>query len=1512
MNLYKIVFSGTVDTYCFEEILKLHFYKSKLKINTTILFDFEYVNYCGLLELSQVSLWILSLKEKGKIIKFNLPVSNTCYNFFYNYEFINFLAEKGILDKNTKTKNEYTPESGAMFPMKFQDNKEFLSLLSDLNSSERSSLIFSSIKDNELVKNGVIHSVLLREIGDNVFTHSRTNRANIIVTKHPDARRKRKIEFENTFFEKVGKLPLVEVVISDFGVGYFSKLIDAYREDSILPEESKKEEPNHCDIIKYAFLKHSTSRTDDERKKELQNKLKSNSLKYPLPTGLYKVLNMVRQYSGSIFIRSGKGIVFYDYFSDSGQEKVFTTKYDKKLKDISYFPGVQIRIYFPIMEEVKRYRDFYPSHLKSNSGVQNKIIGSINLNTYIKNIFDVNNSDDIENLQKLLDTLEKIKLKHCKNKVAVLVDAYNFRFIQNKNIRHLILSTILSSQTLNFSYILLNLSNKTIHDINHDYCDDDFLKYFLPLLAYDKKFAPYLIGYEKLSFLKIKDSLSDDKEKNEIQDLLNHSAHIINFNHGFEINYEKHDIIETHTRNLRDEFAKKFTDKRYNIYYPEEKVLIQNSYYCHGFFELSNIDDSEELKSEICHWITLKLQISRPDHIVTIGNNVTDYLKVIYKDFEEQNIKLHANLHGIDTDNIYVSIFNLQQNINKEESILIICDVIGSGETLLNVVNNLKGNKLSKILCLVDAIPITEKFRKHIDIEVNSLVEIKIEYYNSMPKHWDYTDIKYFDKNLHRLVENSSPPKGPILHDLSKISVSDSDGSYEIAINPFLEELSSVEDSYFKDHYVSRQNHICYFYNISQIIKYYTKNFSSCIATYLNESERKIRRKIQSPEGTYHPVLVYPTFNPGIQQLAEAIAKEIPKLELIKLNEADLISGLQSKYDFINSLVIIIDDAIVSGSTIEKMIDIVHERRAKYIFTFAVFKRGNSYQGRKFENLKLYGNSSVHSRYLIDAEIPIYNSETCPICKKVDELTNVYDSLKKNDNFKNLTDFISTLLINYHKKPINSVKLHDDFYIKKVSENKPLHSNPDILKYDKVHFSTLNLRWKLEIAINDVAMRKNIVEIFKRRVKYRETSLKLLRILSEEKFYFILNEKISTKLIYPQFRNIIINVCNDLLYDGKYLNCYDIFCIADLLVTLDESYFIENLHKILIHTQNDEKSFYSVVTAMFFISTFHETPFLISEKLEIVEMYIQSEKLKPLVFNLLHWVKRRNEFNFEQNNLTIQSYKASSVQIHNIRHFLDSIKHYLTPQSYDLILLKENISSLAKELQELFKNLNTFSRNINSKKHRDIITSNIKRINSILLSVNKDIETDQVPSNQSDSLLSSFKEITEIVCVNNKTDNIPNVLDSFKIDIRKTCYEILKQEESKLKEKGFHSDYFLPENEILVFGIESDIVLIFKNLIENIHTHSNGNLCMIEGLISADKNHLKLYFIDNGGSKVNKTPNEGLMSVSKCVNYSRGTFNIYSLSNCTDIDQLFAHYPRPSHGTIAEVSLPLVNNIADN
>ena len=177
------------------------------------------------------------------------------------------------------------------------------------------------------------------------------------------------------------------------------------------------------------------------------------------------------------------------------------------------------------------------------------------------------------------------------------------------------------------------------------------------------------------------------------------------------------------------------------------------------------------------------------------------------------------------------------------------------------------------------------------------------------------------------------------------------------------------------------------------------------------------------------------------------------------------------------------------------------------------------------------------------------------------------------------------------------------------------------------------------------------------------------------------------------------------------------------------------------------------------------------------------------------------------------------------------------------------------------------------------------------------------------ALKNYFERIQYLLSDDLDHNNLRGVLDSFKVDVKKICYETLQQESKKLALKNIKYDFFFSNNPCVIFGEEKEVVLIFKNLIENIHKHSKGSICYIYGIINNDDNKLSILFIDNGDNIESIPIGNGILSVMSSVDACRGSFSISNIDSCKHKKTIQDKFDYISNGIVADVTLSLLTNI---
>lgn len=1498
-----IEFRSCINSIEFESILKKYYRISFRKTYERIQFNLKNVKWCGIFELSLLSLWLIDLIKKEKSITFisPFPHTNRAFKFLLDYEFFNFLKENNIENDSLKIKKPYTPIISPMFPLAFQDRKEFSSLLKELSDPKRLELILKEIKDVEIVKSNAIHTIILKEISDNVFIHTKCKAANMIMTKlgNQDIKSFYPSGFEQSFFEKIGNREYIALVINDNGDGIYKTLLEAYERDSVLPPDKKKDNPTEIDIIKYAFLKHSTSRTDEERKAELFKNISSKSFKYPLPTGLYKVLNIVKGYNGLLYVRSGNSIVCYDFFSSENGQPSVNSDF-KKFKNLAKFPGTQFRFYFPINASSTNYYSFESfSHFLPEPD-RPIPLGYVSLNDYLHSTFDFENVDHISQLQKLLNKIESFYIKNEDMYGGLIFDACELN-INSKNVIHYIVASLMISQNDKLSCILINIDAKKIRELQEDFGSEEYAE-LMPLVAFDTLFRRHLIGVSPQERNIYYGMLNKNRSNDKIDSsFIQRYKHLFDFSHkNITIKYSKNNVLKSFKENVISRITKTIMDPRNNIYYEDKKVLVSNRYYCLGFFEIHNIFESKNLIKEIMIWLSIQFQELKPDRIITLGKNCKEILDQLYLEYKIRNVNLNAKRLHISTPLVYSETFKISREISDDESVLIVTDVIGTAETLETVLKVLTNKKISNILTLIQT---NNSIRNFIEVnlkkyDIDYIIFKGFTFYRTIPKTWDYSEICIVDKKNNRIIENEANPKGPLWIELESKDITDGDEILTIKRNKFLEEVVGTSNVFINGHFVSRNNHLTCIFNIPMLIDYYTKYISKQICKYIEDN---LKKEIKKTHRVSH--IIFPYFNPGLDKIASDIAKNMKEIELIPISIEDLETGIHQKYSFKDSAVIVMDDALVTGSTIDRLIDIVTMKKPSHIFLFVILKRGTDFQARRFENLKQSDETTIQARYLVDAEIPIFKGkDDCPVCQYLGTLDAIKSRISGDDKLKEFSGFIDTIITNLSARSVSTI-CQEEKFLKKATENF-YNENPNVEKHYQLPtpFTYVNFRWQLELAKREPVMRKYLNNIVENYSINKKAVLLLIKVISDEKYYFLKKEKIRKDIFYDKFANKLTEACKYFLTDIKNISSENIIAILNILVEFEETYFVDHLSNLLINCKDDKDKIFSLLIFFFIPNIFRETPLKASKILEEATNNNFCSDINRLLLSLSDIFRETHNALQAKKKRMLYKYKELKVLLHNVNHKIDNINHYINSENIEKESIERSWGFLYAEIEKLNKTMAIFRDSLLSedsfKRLREVST----KIEISLSEIQKIFRADIIDYDSVKDINIYVKRIQSLLVDRDNPEGLNIIIESFRIDIRGICFDVLNQENEELQKKGINYDYDFPDESCQVFGEEPYIISIFKNLIENVHIHSNGNELLIKAMINIDKEELVVLFLNNGDPIYSTKYKEGLESVSHSVNISGGTF---SLNKFDETHTYYENHERFS--TVAQVVLPLIN-----
>jgi len=1431
----RIIFPEYVTRQTFEKILQQAYLKSKLKSSfPQIYFSFQNITWIDVFEISLLSLWISDLINLKKEVNFNLPLSPIAFSFFKKYKFLEFLSKSTNRNYIDSPLTKDYQNDTIFFPLRFLNKDEFKVFIEDLNYKERIKEVFREISNCEIIKNGSIRDVIFQELGENMYIHAGGKDASIIAIQinkiSQDSIFKRissVSSFEKEFFTNIKDDSYIEVVISDNGPGIYKKLKEAYMSDSDL--ESKKDNPSHADVINYATRPYTSSRDVEERINFILEALNKDIIENPPVTGLNKLKNVIRVHRGLMLIRSGKGIICYDFLTSPNQVNPQTNDdfEHRVFKDIANFNGTQYKILIPINPQEKTKLSFF----KFKFGESNKLL---NFN-YIR-------LDDFFSSQSKYETTiaakqyfqfeKKIENYHLNaQKSSMLIFDFCSAKNVNQKILHLIMIKLMISQSDRqlCTFINLPFESADLLEINPNYSTTNFK----PIVGFDTNLNRIIIGLEK-SFKDIFNNLISNLQFSDFD--------FQNFYQKFYYLFDKEDQKFSHNRNqifsffyknLKEQIQDFILDKRSEVFHKEIKVLIPTNKYCEGYFEINKLFQNVELKFKIQQWITYLLLKLKPTKVIGLSehcsNLVSDSLI---------NITYRIDLLTIKTPIQPIDFIKIKFDLNKEDKIVIFTDVISTANTINNLLNSLEAFNILYVVCVVNATLNKNIFVAEKKISIEDIVQVPIEYHESLPQDWLYSEIHLVDKQTNLLIKkNEIRSNGSMLKDYSIEKQIQQNGN-ETYNNIFLNKIIMTNSLIEYGHFISNEKHFNFLFNIDKLVDLYGNYLSEQIINHFSDETKKIRLKED-----FNTKIIYLNYNPGVEKLCNKITKSINKSELIRIDNNSINNPNPNDFKR-NDIALIIDDALISGDSLIRLIDNCEIRGAKYIFIYVLIKRGSLFNARKIENIKKYGRSIISMRYLFDLELPYYGQEVCPLCKIEKNIHKIQSVLQ----IKNLP------FSNYLSRKSNEFK--------KIYINQYFICSPDPIPNKKI-----TTRWKLEFAKYDLLTQKEILSC----LNYYDCNYEIVRdlfsIISVEKEIFF-SENIFPPLFIKDLKDTIIRIGNEILFSSKEIYTTDFAHILNILFYLDFENIINKFSDIFEIINNKQDKYFELFYLLFDYR-FKLTPYnfrLISIYKKLIRENRIDNEIKEIANELIR--------NFEKINREFIEYSDKKTQ--GIIDLYNESFHEFSRTFKNLIIYIEG---------------NRYEKAIDAWETLiDIIEKSIQNIRLLLetgISTNDNVKinnrTSELEStlNKVNTYFEGHKNLNEFVgLINNISDliigekGIKCLITKYQLGLKLLVDRLQEDYKKKFIEKNIKSYYFIPDYSCLIFGEETFIYNILDNLYENVYKHSQATKFIFKIQASIDKKHIEILLMDNGSNIKTIEKGTGLNNVEQIVKKYNGKFSI--------------------------------------
>lgn len=163
--MVRIKLQRWVSEDAFEDLIAKH-YSSSLLATDLVEFNFSDTEWCDLLALSLLTLWVLELSERRIPIRVLAPQDRSVTEFLRNYQFLRLLHQHEVEHNfsfdlaSVRTRTTQT-SNVATIPLTLLDQDGFDRLITDLQSPRRLDVVLRDMAHTDVVKSGAIRDVVL-------------------------------------------------------------------------------------------------------------------------------------------------------------------------------------------------------------------------------------------------------------------------------------------------------------------------------------------------------------------------------------------------------------------------------------------------------------------------------------------------------------------------------------------------------------------------------------------------------------------------------------------------------------------------------------------------------------------------------------------------------------------------------------------------------------------------------------------------------------------------------------------------------------------------------------------------------------------------------------------------------------------------------------------------------------------------------------------------------------------------------------------------------------------------------------------------------------------------------------------------------------------------------------------------------------------------------------------------------------------------------------------------------
>jgi signal transduction histidine kinase/orotate phosphoribosyltransferase len=1164
----SISFGNIVNTITFEDTLKRCYHGSCDA--DSVCFDFSRVEWCDTPELSLLVLWISELLDLGKAVSFLLPseeplahegaissegvrkhVANRVevYSHLVQCRFINFLVNRVIIQRRDTYGRKLTrkpkPIEAPLAPLVFFDTAKDLRDFIHLLGGREYEAQFAPATAVRAVETGEIRDVILSELGQNIFEHGEGRFGHLLMTvRNPakSANPSRAVPrtmssvplFARMFFTNTSQSGYLVVILADKGPGIWETLQPAYVLDSIIT--NKKDRPTEADIVEYAFLRHSTRKTREERLGDLRRMLKEETELLP-PTGLFSVLQVVRECNGLLVLRTGHSLVAYDFltYPETGYPKIqaLTNGLDQHLRELQDFSGTQVRIYLPMKVSARKRSVFLRT--SAHAAIPNRSYHYLALVDTLGNLGQQDNVDYADWLLSIRDQVDKVHYYSSNNPAVVVIDCDQWPVsVEGRKALFLLLNELQQLQSLNLCVTLINVSG-AVHNILSERAESSRTRSdtaLSPLLAFDQDRNLSLFGLTEDETSKFLTWLRETPTTVSLEsyglpgNVASRLQHLIWHDettgmYGLVVTWRS--IVEVLKNTLGNRIASHILDQSNRIHHKQGCFLVPSGAYGEGFFELRRLFKNSDVRQKLTSLIRYYLELLHPETVVTLGKSLGEIAGEAIKTLNLEHINVLEPRKEMSSIKIAL--------LPKGRKVVLITDVIGTQRTLNTVLSTCDKHEVLGILAIVDARESGDDQRiisGDRSYALESIVRSPIKFsYDDKPAHYRYEDIIRVDPVSDAPIDEPFLLNEPIWQQMKA----------DTGENGFLEGILREANAVVIGHFENNRRHLLYLFLLPEVARAYGADIAE-----------NIRRDLKSYEerGALPPPITHVFYSqntPG----ADAIAKALSAVLGASVTEGLHPDQVKFPLSFPAAstqlgAALIFDDASATGHTAFQMMEFVERNGFRRIFIYILTNRANRLQSRNLQKISKYGAAEVAVRYLSELPIPTFSETDCPECETIKHLQMI------RNEAKSIPELVQVIDEQIRQRQPQRVAI-----VLEPETMLPFRSMPLDQRIEQA-----KLRSQIELAKTSLPLRKCLSEVVENKYydMHPDSALSLLSVLYRERHLFFKDPSIKNDVLYDNFRTRISEACYYFLKRADQLSPWELHSVSGVFTEIDPEGFL--------------------------------------------------------------------------------------------------------------------------------------------------------------------------------------------------------------------------------------------------------------------------------------------------------------------------------------------------------------------